>query len=139
MTADVFVDTNILLYFISKSPDEREKSARAADILMRDDCGLSTQVLAEFYVNATLKSAFRLPHQQVMNFLDTLKHIPTAALGVEEMHAAADLAHHRKLSFWDAAIIIAAQSLACTKLYTEDLQHGQRFGSLRVVNPFLDK
>jgi len=137
MTANVFLDTNILLYFISKAPTEREKSARAAEILMRDDCGLSTQVLAEFYVNAMQKTAFKLPHQQVMNFLDTLKHIPVATLSVEAMHAAANLAHHRKLSFWDAAIIIAAQTLSCSILYSEDFQHGQRFGSVRVVNPFV--
>jgi len=136
MTANVFLDTNILLYFISKAPTERDKSERAAEILMQDDCGLSTQVLAEFYVNATRKSNFKLTHTSVMNFLGSLKHIPTVALDVEEMHAAADLAHHRKLSFWDAAIVIAAQSLSCSILYSEDFQHGQRFGTLRVVNPF---
>ena len=137
MTAEWFIDTNVLLYFVSKAPGEQEKARRAADVLMQDGCGLSTQVLAEFYVNATQKSRTTLPHAQVMAFLESLRHLPTASLSREETLAAAALAHRHKLAFWDAAIITAAQSLGCSVLYTEDLQHGQRFGNLRVVNPFL--
>ena len=139
VTAGCFLDTNILLYFISKAPAEQAKAARAAEILMRDDCGLSTQVLAEFYVNATQKTAFKLPHAQVMAFLDTLKHLPTVALSADATRDAANLAHRHTLSFWDAAIVVAAQSLQCSTLYSEDFQDGRRFGALRVVNPFVAK
>jgi predicted nucleic acid-binding protein len=41
------------------------------------------------------------------------------------------------LSWFDALIVSAAQQAGCDVLYSEDLQHGQRFGSLRVVNPFV--
>ncbi len=136
MTAESFIDTNVLLYFISKAPGEQDKARRAAEILMQDGIGLSVQVLSEFYVNATQKSAVNLPHGQVMSFLETLRHLPTASLSREDALAAAELAHRHTLSYWDAAIIIAAQSLQCSVLYTEDLQHGRRFDGLRVVNPF---
>ncbi len=136
MNAEAFIDTNILLYFISSSEQERDKAERAAGLLMQDGIALSTQVLAEFYVNATRKTSFRLDHHAVIAFIDTLRHIPTAVLTLEHMREAAELSHRRRLSFWDSAIIISAQSLGCSTLYTEDLQHGQRFGSLRIVNPF---
>jgi predicted nucleic acid-binding protein len=42
-----------------------------------------------------------------------------------------------KISWYDSLIICAAREAGCAILYSEDLQHGQRFGSLRVVNPFL--
>jgi predicted nucleic acid-binding protein len=42
-----------------------------------------------------------------------------------------------RMSWYDALIVCAAQQAGCNTLYSEDLQHGQRFGSLRVVNPFL--
>ena len=40
------------------------------------------------------------------------------------------------LSWWDALIVAAAQSCGCSVLLTEDLQHGQIFGRVRVVDPF---
>ena len=137
MSARVFLDSNVLLYFLSKAPSEKGRAARAAELLMRDDVCLSTQVLAEVYVNATRKAACKLPHAHVMAFLEALRHLPTVSLTAEQVVAAAEFSHQRSLSYWDAAIVVAAQSLGCSTLFTEDLQHGQRFGSLRVVNPFL--
>jgi predicted nucleic acid-binding protein len=136
MRAESFVDTNILLYFLSKEASEKDKSRRATEILMRDDCGLSFQVLSECYVNATSKSTIRLPHEQVMAFLETLDRFPIVSSSMEHFRLAADIAHQRQLKFWDAAIVASAQMLGCTTLYSEDFQHGQRFGSVRVVNPF---
>lgn len=40
------------------------------------------------------------------------------------------------VSWWDAVIVAAAQSLGCSILLTEDLQHGYGFGEVRVVDPF---
>lgn len=40
------------------------------------------------------------------------------------------------LSFWDALILQAAQSSGAGTLYTEDLNHGQRYGSVEAINPF---
>jgi predicted nucleic acid-binding protein len=42
-----------------------------------------------------------------------------------------------KLSWYDSLIVAAALEAKCDVLYTEDLQHGQRFGDLVVMNPFL--
>lgn len=41
------------------------------------------------------------------------------------------------ISYWDACILTAAQAAKCRKLLTEDLRHGQDYGGVRVVNPFL--
>ena len=42
-----------------------------------------------------------------------------------------------KISYWDAAILAAATELGCTTLYTEDLNHGQTYESVQVINPFV--
>jgi len=42
-----------------------------------------------------------------------------------------------EVNLWDAAILAAAQELDFDTLYTEDLNHGQIYGTVRVVNPFL--
>ena len=51
-----FVDTNILLYAISRDRAEQGKAKRANDILTERDLALSVQVLQEFYVQATRTS-----------------------------------------------------------------------------------
>jgi predicted nucleic acid-binding protein len=42
-----------------------------------------------------------------------------------------------QLSWFDSLIVAAAIEAACAILYSEDLQHGQRFGDLQIQNPFL--
>ena len=52
----------------------------------------------------------------------------TRAVEVQQRHA---------FSFYDSLIVAAALEAGCSRLLTEDLQHGQRIGqSLRVENPF---
>jgi predicted nucleic acid-binding protein len=41
-----------------------------------------------------------------------------------------------RLSWFDSLIVSAAQQAGCHTLYSEDLQHGQQFGSVRVMDPF---
>jgi predicted nucleic acid-binding protein len=52
--------------------------------------------------------------------------------------SAVELSLRHGLSCRDGAIVAAAATLEAPTLYTEDLQHGQRFGRVRVVNPFLE-
>jgi predicted nucleic acid-binding protein len=60
-----FVDTNILLYALSKAADEKEKSHKALAILDSEDLAISTQVLQAFYVQATRPTkADRVTHKQ---------------------------------------------------------------------------
>jgi len=40
------------------------------------------------------------------------------------------------LSYWDGATVAAAEALGAKTLYSEDLNHGQQYGTVRVCNPF---
>ncbi len=54
------------------------------------------------------------------------------------MHESAiSLARDNGFRIYDALIIAAAIEGRCDTLYSEDLQHGRRFGALTIVNPFL--
>ena len=136
MTAQAFVDSNILLYAISEDPSEARKTEIATELLRRGDIGLSTQVLQEFHVNATRKAKGRLPIEKAIAYLDLWSEFMILPVTAEIVREALHISHRHQLSYWDAAIIAAAQSLKATTLFTEDLQHGQRFGGVRVVNPF---
>ena len=132
-----FVDTNVLLYAISTDPNERRKNDIASEILADRDLALSTQVLQEFYVQATrLTRQDRLTHEQAAALVTAFGRYSVLPTSVELVHAAMDTCQRYAISYWDAAIVEAARMSACTELLSEDLTHGQSFGDLVVVNPF---
>jgi predicted nucleic acid-binding protein len=132
-----FVDTNVLLYAISSHPAEAEKSARAAALLNESDMALSVQVLQEFYVQATRPSS-RAPvgHDAAVAFMATLERFPIQEMTLPLVHASLAACRRWQLNYWDAAIVEAARALGCHEVYSEDLQRGQDFAGVRVVNPF---
>ena len=55
-----------------------------------------------------------------------------------DTHASAvALARDHSVAFYDALIVAAAIEAGCETLYSEDFQHGRRFGDCTIVNPFL--
>jgi predicted nucleic acid-binding protein len=135
MHAEFFLDTNILLYAASSAKSEQNKRTKARGLLAMEGGGLSVQVQAEFYVNATGK--FKLPHDKVVGILESLDTYPVLALTEAVFWAALQIKGRYQLSYWDSAIIAAALELGCHTVYSEDLNHGQCYAGVRVINPFV--
>jgi len=137
LTSVRFVDTNVLLYAISRDPGEQGKAERANAILDEGDIGLSVQVLQEFYVQST-RSTRRdaLTHDQAATLVEAFLRFPTAATTVDVMRAALTTRERFGLSYWDAAILEASRSLGCDVVLTEDLTDGADYDGVRVENPF---
>jgi predicted nucleic acid-binding protein len=132
-----FVDTNILLYAISRAPEDQDKADRANALLDAGDVALSVQVLQEFYVQSTRESrADRITHEQAARLIDSLLVFPVANVTTEVVLAAIATRARFKISYWDAAIIEAARSLGCDVVLSEDLGHAQDYAGVRVENPF---
>ncbi|MBI3925870.1 MAG: PIN domain-containing protein [Armatimonadetes bacterium] len=134
-----FVDTNVLLYAISRAPDERGKAEVAASLLNSEDLALSVQVLQEFYVQATRATLpSPLSHQQAVTLVDSFKRFPVLDISLELVESAFECRRRHQISYWDAAIIEAARSLGCRVVLSEDLNDGQDYSGVRVTNPFRD-
>lgn len=132
-----FVDTNVLLYAISRDPAEQSKAATAAQILTERDVALSVQVLQEFYVQATRESRKdRLSHDQAAALVDSFMRFPVQETTPAVMIAAIETRRRCRISYWDAAIIEAARALRCERVLSEDLGDGQDYGGVVVENPF---
>lgn len=132
-----FVDTNVLLYAISRSPDEQGKAAVAAAVLKERDLAVSVQVLQEFYVQATRPNRpDALTHQQASTLVDSFTRWPVQELTLGLVRSAIDARERFQLSYWDAAIIEAARLRGCSQVLSEDLNDGQDYGGVVVVNPF---
>jgi predicted nucleic acid-binding protein len=137
MTAPVFVDTNVLIYALDRADLKKQEAARAwrAELWKSRRGRISFQVLQEFYVKVTQKwpGARQEARSEVR---DLLAWRPVTVDDVILEHGWGIQDRYR-LSFWDALIVAAAKSASCAYLLTEDLQAGQDFDGLQVVNPFL--
>lgn len=132
-----FVDTNILLYSISSVPAEAAKADLARQILRCPDIALSVQVLQEFYVQATRPSRpDPLTHEEAVALLCTWRRFPTQDITLSVLEDALTIKARWQLSYWDSAIIAAASQTGCTEVLSEDMNHGQTYGGVKVVNPF---
>ncbi len=132
-----FVDTNVLLYAISRHPADDEKARRANELLAARDLALSVQVLQEFYVQATRESrADRLPHEQAVALVESFRRFSVHDVTVSVVLAAMATRRLFGISYWDAAIVESARALGCETVLSEDMGDGQDYGGVCVQNPF---
>jgi predicted nucleic acid-binding protein len=138
MSDKFFVDTNILMYAHDTSAGAKHERARAlVEELWRDRSGVvSTQVLQELAVNLRRKTARPLDAKATREVVADYLAWQVVVNGGASILEALDLEERHQISFWDALIVHAAQSAGTTVLYSEDLSHGQRYGPIRVINPF---
>ena len=136
----IFFDTNIFVYQFDKT--EQVKQRQAIEIIERygfnGQAVISTQVVQEFMNVALKKFAVKLsPNEleQVMN--DLLKPLCAHAPTFDFYERTLRIHASNSISFYDALVVQAALDLECNKLYSEDLQNGQQFGGLIVINPFI--
>ena len=130
-------DTNILIYAADTSPKERQKRARAAEVLKRRICACPYR--------SSRNSTTRLPDRQAdlvcptskpWLFLDPFMDLTIQPVTQEVFRAAAEIANRHNISYWDAAIVAAARILGCDAVYSEDLNQGQSYDGVVVINPF---
>jgi len=138
MSDRTFFDTNILVYlFDADSPAKRD---RARELLEAHgpagEAVVSTQVLQEFYVAVTRRLGRPLPADDAEDAVASLATMPLVAIDGAMILAAIGRSRRDRLSFWDALIVQAAIAGGCATLLSEDMQHGRRFDSVSIVNPF---
>ena len=133
-----FVDTNVLLYAVSRHASESRKAEIANTLLNDGDVALSAQVLQEFYAQATRESRRpgALTHQEAAGLVAAFARFPVQETTKGLVLAAIATRERFQVSYWDAAIIEAARVLGCEQVLSEDLSNGQSYDGVTVVNPF---
>ena len=133
----VFLDTNVLIYSISTDAREASNRERAGALLDRDDCALSVQVLQEFYVQATRPTrADAISHQLAEGFIRTWLRFRIQDMTLTLMQAALAIKAAHGFSYWDSAIVAAAQAQGCEQLMSEHMSDGREVAGVRIINPF---
>jgi predicted nucleic acid-binding protein len=136
MSVDCFLDTNVLVYAAAGRGAEEAKRKRALELIDSEDFGLSAQVLQEFYVTVTRKIERGLSAKRALEWMEQLEAFPCLAIDSSLVTIAVEISERYQISYWDGAIIAAAEALGAETLYSEDLNHGQQYGSVQARNPF---
>ena len=136
MSADAFLDTNVLVYAVASDPGEAHKRLMALDLIEREAFAVSAQVLQEFFVTVTRKLAVPLSSIQAMEWIEQWEAFPCVAIDAALVKIAAEISERYRISYWDAAVVAAAGRAGTATLYSEDLNDGQIYDAVRVVNPF---
>ncbi len=132
-----FIDTNILLYSISRDRAEAPKRDIAVALLEAENIALSVQVLQEFYVQATRTTRpDALAHDIAVGLMRTWLRFKVQEITLPVMIHALEIKAIYGLSYWNAAIVAAARALGCRELLSEDMSHGREIEGLTINNPF---
>lgn len=137
MTERLFVDTNVWVYAVDVA--DRAKQARAQAVTapgQGSDIVVSSQVLSEFYVVTTRKLARPLAEADAAAMVERLRDLPVVPIDGDLVSRAMAGSREWDISFWDALIIRAAESAACSIVLSEDLTEGRTYGAVSVRDPF---
>ena len=139
MSANCFVDTNILVYARDSSEPEKQVLAEQwLTQLWQHELGrISTQVMNEYYVTVTQKLKPGLSIEQARSDLRALAVWQPLDISLTLIESAWDIQDQYAYSWWDTLIISSAIFLDCRYLLSEDMQHEQSIGKLSIINPFL--
>ena len=136
---EYFLDTNVLVYAYDRSAGMKQSIAAqfVSDCWENENGCLSIQVLQEFFVNVTRKISLPLEVQTARQLVLTSPNGVCTSLKASDLLQAIDLQQAFQLSFWDAMVLQSAARLECKQLLSEDVSHGQSYGDVQVINPFI--
>jgi predicted nucleic acid-binding protein len=139
MNVRFFLDTNIFVY--SFDPSSAAKAQTSTELIRQAVATrkgmVSYQVVQEFFNVALRRFAHPMAVAEAEQYLGTVFRPLLAVQSSQALYSEAlRLKDQHRLSWYDSLIVAAALEARCSVLYSEDLQHGQRFGDLRIENPF---
>jgi predicted nucleic acid-binding protein len=137
MTAKVFFDTNVLVYAAVGHGKDEPKRRRALALIESEDFGTSAQVLQEFFVTVVRKASVPLSASEALEWIEQWVAFPCQQVDQQLVRIAIEQSTRFAISYWDAAILAAAEALGAHTVYSEDFNDGQQYGRVRVVNPFV--
>ena len=134
----VFIDTNLLVYTMDQKDSGKQETAREylKNLVDNHFPVLSTQVVQEFYVVATKK--LKADPVVVKNIIHNFHNMELVNIDLELIEQAIDISILSQISFWDSLIIAAAEKANCEFVISEDLNAGQLYRGIKLINPFVE-
>lgn len=135
MTVDCVLDTNVLVYAAARQGTDDKKRSKARELIAQP-FGLSGQILQEFFVTVTRKVKAPMQPVEALEWIEQFEEQPCVPIDASLVKRGIEKSVRYQISYWDGAVIAAAETLRAKVLFTEDLNDGQLYGSVRAINPF---
>ena len=137
MSAPDFLDTNVLVYAYDRVDRSKQLAAqKLVAAALNGAASISVQVLAELSVTLLHKASPPLRPEQMTVILDAIAAIPLVAPDREIVQRAVEARAEYGIHFYDGMIIAAAERAGCARIWSEDLNPGQKYFGIPVENPF---
>lgn len=134
MNDRVFIDTNVLVMGYSFTEVDKQHIARK--LIAGSNSFISTQVLQELANVLAKKFTFGYP-EIIAAVEESCKNNNLHINSDQTIIGACRISNRFGYSFYDSLIISSALECKCSKLYSEDMQHGHVIEkSLEILNPF---
>jgi predicted nucleic acid-binding protein len=131
-----YFETNMAVYAVDPRDAESGKRAKARELFLSRRVHVSVQVMMETY-NVLIKK--KLASVEVAEaYIGRLSNFPVIMVDGADARRAVDYAARYQIPHYDALHICAAERAKLPIMYSEDLSHGQTYGSVRVCNPFIE-
>ena len=132
-----FLDTDILLYSISRDPAEAQKRERAIELDRgRQQCLVGAGSAGILRAGDAADTRDALPHDLAVGLMRTWLRFPIQEITLAVLSGALSIKAAFGLSYWDAAIVAAAEAMGCDEIASEDMTHGQTINDVTIRNPF---
>lgn len=133
-----FFDTNILIYAADQSePEKQFQARRLINSAVENETGaLSVQVLGEFFSVVTRRIPCPLSVEEAEAIIERTSVLPVVELDWSLVRRAIETHKEYGISYWDSLIVAAAEKAGCTQIISEDLNSGQSYHGITVVDPF---
>jgi predicted nucleic acid-binding protein len=131
------MDTNVLLLAAGGTPDEAWKVPIAQRLLLDEVFGVSAQSIAEFINAATRAKRLTLASEDLDLWVGYLADMPFTPLDDAIVQRGLWMHRRYQIQYYDGALLAAAERLGAPTFYSNDLNDGQVYGDVQVINPFL--
>ena len=138
MKGSRFLDTNVIVYAYDTSEPVKQAKAQAllTEATRQRDGVVSIQVFGEFFHTVVIKRRL-MPADEACSIITAIEACMTVTDVTVPMVKDAIRIHQRyQLRYWDALIIATAKTLGCPEVVSEDMNEGQDYDGVVVVNPF---
>jgi predicted nucleic acid-binding protein len=139
--SDDFMDSNVFVYMFDETDNrKRDTAVRLVESALHTGAAsISFQVIHEILNVVTRKVATPMTTGDAKRFMEeVLVPLWRVSPSVGLYNRALDIQARYRYGFYDSLIVAAALEEGCTRLYTEDLQDGQKIEGLTIENPFLE-
>jgi predicted nucleic acid-binding protein len=138
MPVRAFLDTNVLVYAYDLHDPQKQKKAQnlLAEGIEQENVVLSVQVLSEFFNAVTRNNEQPMTTDEAQEIIAVVSILPIEEIDLTMVNRAIDTRKTYQISYWDALIVAAAERAKCKTILSEDLNEGQSYHGIVVINPF---